>query len=606
MANTYRMVVCLVIFLAACVIPGQVALAGDEFVTVPSTLHAEFPFAGENWGYTSLTLGSEGDMWFAQANPGRLDRITPNGVITAEYVVPLEIAGGISGQSAPQGITLGANGDIWFTNASIGSAGHGAIGAINSAGEPVEFPLPSGGSPQAIAADHDSNVWFTEPGSGMIGKATSEGVITEHAVPPDPNDQLGQTSVPMALALGPDGNMWFTDLSESSEGQNYVGRITPSGESKKYALPAPYNHPLGIAGGADGNVWFTELPNAIGRITPAGDIREFIVPQLSESNTGIVLGPDHNIWFTEGSNALGRITPAGVVTSFTPVLADGEAPNALAYGSGSDLWYSEGSWFVDGAEHIGRFTIPYAPMSEQPPAVLGQAIEGQTLTATPGSWSHDPSAFDMQWQSCDAAGASCTDLPGRTTGAVTLGPSDVGHTLRVNVRASGLGGSASAVSGPTAVVGSAPRNSGPENPPRGQSPPPQVQGSVGWKFGRARRYLVIEGMRVRGIPPGGWVQVQCKGRGCPFAHKRVDPSLEIRKRCHSRHCPAAVPVAAGEIDLRGLFGARHLKVGTQVVVDILGTGWIGKAFSLIVRENAKPLTHTDCLVLNSDVVQGKC
>jgi virginiamycin B lyase len=606
MANTYRTAVCLATFMVACLLPCQVAFAGDEFVTVPWSLHAEFPFAGEYMGYTSLTLGSEGDMWFTQANPGRLDRISPNGVITAEYVVPVGAASDVPGESLPQEIVQETGGNIWFTDAGVNSTGHGLIGDVTSAGQIDEFPVPSLGSPQAIAADHEGNVWFTEPASGRIGKATSAGVITEYAVPPEPNDQRSQASSPRELALGPDGNMWFTDLSESSQGQNYVGRISPSGESKKFALPVPYNRPLGIAGGADGNVWFTEPSNAIGRITPAGDIHEFAVPELSESSTGIVPGPDGNIWFTEGSNALGRITPAGVVTSFTPVLADGEAPNALAYGTGSDLWYSEGPWFVDGAEHIGRFTVPFAPASEQPPAVLGQAVEGQTLSATLGSWSHDPSAFDVQWQSCDAAGASCTDFPGRTTGAVTLGSSDVGHTLRVTVRASGLGGSASAVSSPTAVVGFAPRGRGPENPPGRQSPPPQVQGSVGWKFGRARRYLIIEGLRVRGIPQGGWVQVQCKGHGCPFAHKRVDPLRKTRKSCHSHHCPKAVPVAVSELDLKGLFGAHHLKVGTRVVVDILRAGWFGKAFSLIVRENAKPLTHTDCLALNTDVVQGQC
>jgi len=43
----------------------------------------------------------------------------------------------------------------------------------------------------------------------------------------------------------------FTDLSA-----NAIGRITPTGEIREYAIPTAHSLPLAIAAGADGNIWF--------------------------------------------------------------------------------------------------------------------------------------------------------------------------------------------------------------------------------------------------------------------------------------------------------------------------------------------------------------
>lgn len=93
-----------------------------------------------------------------------------------------------------------------------------------------------------------------------------------------------------------------------------------------------------------------------------------------------------------------------------------------------------------------------APVNTAPPAISGTAQQGQTLTASTGSWTSSPTAFSFAWQRCDAAGAACTDVPGATAGTYLVTAADAGSTIRVAVTARNAAGQATAVSLPTAVV----------------------------------------------------------------------------------------------------------------------------------------------------------
>ncbi|HET7045126.1 MAG TPA: hypothetical protein VFI37_09780 [Gaiellaceae bacterium] len=103
-----------------------------------------------------------------------------------------------------------------------------------------------------------------------------------------------------------------------------------------------------------------------------------------------------------------------------------------------------------------------APVNGGLPSISGTTRQGQTLTASHGSWSGSPS-YTYQWRRCNSAGASCGNVGSASTSAsYTLSSADVGHTMRVLVTATNAGGSGSALSSPTGVVvasGSAPANS---------------------------------------------------------------------------------------------------------------------------------------------------
>jgi Calcineurin-like phosphoesterase len=93
------------------------------------------------------------------------------------------------------------------------------------------------------------------------------------------------------------------------------------------------------------------------------------------------------------------------------------------------------------------------PANTSPPTISGSPVQGQTLTADPGSWSGTaPLAYAYQWRRCDAGGGSCSDIAGATATSYTLVAADVGSTIRVRVTATNSAGSAAASSEPTAVV----------------------------------------------------------------------------------------------------------------------------------------------------------
>src|SRR5437667_141192 len=214
----------------------------------------------------------------------------------------------------PTSIIAGRDGNLWFTERFGNKIGRIAptSGLITEFCQVLTAGNPSGitGSPRGITVGPDGNIWFAEV-SGVIGRITSAGVITEFA------SDLIRDSGPFAITAGRDGNLWFTEFFG-----NRIAQITPAGvvtEFPPLPNPAPLNGPRAITAGPDGNLWFTEYyGNRIGRVTPAGVITEF--PPLSSPTSlsgpdSITVGPDGNLWFTEDSgNKIGRITPAGVIT----------------------------------------------------------------------------------------------------------------------------------------------------------------------------------------------------------------------------------------------------------------------------------------------------
>jgi len=87
-----------------------------------------------------------------------------------------------------------------------------------------------------------------------------------------------------------------------------------------------------------------------------------------------------------------------------------------------------------------------APTNTVAPAITGTATEGQTLTASTGTWTGSPSSYAYQWK---RGGVS---IGGATSSTYLLVTADVGSTITVTVTATNAGGSAAATSAATATV----------------------------------------------------------------------------------------------------------------------------------------------------------
>jgi uncharacterized protein YukE len=93
------------------------------------------------------------------------------------------------------------------------------------------------------------------------------------------------------------------------------------------------------------------------------------------------------------------------------------------------------------------------PKNTALPGITGSLVDGQTLTASNGSWEGtSPISYSYQWQECNAKGEACKNLSGATGATLGLVSSLVGDTVKVVVKATNSGGSTEQASAATGVI----------------------------------------------------------------------------------------------------------------------------------------------------------
>jgi hypothetical protein len=135
-----------------------------------------------------------------------------------------------------------------------------------------------------------------------------------------------------------------------------------------------------------------------------------------------------------------------------------------------------------GGSHHGT---PTAPTNTSLPTIAGSVVQGQTLSASVGSWTGTtPIHYAYQWR------RSSADISGAAGSTYALTSADVGHQIDVVVTASNSVGTSSATSAPTSLV-SAP------TPPGGGEPTPPAP--------------TVTGLSPNGGPEAGGTSVSITG-----------------------------------------------------------------------------------------------
>ena len=102
------------------------------------------------------------------------------------------------------------------------------------------------------------------------------------------------------------------------------------------------------------------------------------------------------------------------------------------------------------------------PVNSSLPTIAGTAKEGQTLTASNGSWGGvTPISYAYQWQRCNSSGSNCGSISRATNQNYVASGTDVGKTIRVQVTATNADGKSQALSAATVSIvgpGNAPAN----------------------------------------------------------------------------------------------------------------------------------------------------
>ena len=231
-----------------------------------------------------------------------------------------------------------------------------AVGTI------TEYPIPTSGANSAnMTLGPDGAMWFSELGSGKIGRVAADGTATEYALS-SPDTQ------PRGITAGPDGALWFAETSS-------IGRITTSGTITEYPIPSGSVSAQDIVVGPDGAMWFTEWGSyKIGRITTSGTITEYPMPTHFNNATearDITVGPDGALWYAiYGTGSIGRMTTSGVATQFTPADSHLQSPYAITTGSDGALWFTNENGYIGRVTTAGDFTTYSAGASGQVSAIV--------------------------------------------------------------------------------------------------------------------------------------------------------------------------------------------------------------------------------------------
>ena len=151
-------------------------------------------------------------------------------------------------------------------------------------------------------------------------------------------------------------------------------------------------------------------------------------------------------------------------------VSQARALNSNSYASGPSNPFGSASIDSEQMSIYATYTLqpppPPTPFSITSPSVSGvqsqpnhpspEPQDGQTLTATTGTWDYSPTSYAYQWSRCDSTGANCTTIAGASNSTYTLVTADVGSTIRVAVTATNGNGATTASSPPTMVVQAAP------------------------------------------------------------------------------------------------------------------------------------------------------
>jgi len=111
-----------------------------------------------------------------------------------------------------------------------------------------------------------------------------------------------------------------------------------------------------------------------------------------------------------------------------------------------------------------------------------------------------------------------------------------------------------------------------------------------WSFYYTPRYTLVQMLALKGAPRGGMITINCQGRGCPRGTRKVTAPDHCAPNGKGRGCRATVTY-----DLARSLRGHRLSVGTQVVINVLQRGWIGKYYAFKIRSGRGPQLRISCL-----------
>jgi virginiamycin B lyase len=147
----------------------------------------------------------------------------------------------------------------------------------------------------SLTTDKDGNIWYSNPGTGQIGRVDWKTLQVKQWTPPTPNGYERR------INIDANGIVWFGEYQNGK-----IGRFDPKTETfKEYPLPGGRdNFPYALALGSNQGVWYASYyRDVIGRLDPnTGNLVEYPFPHSENTIREFFLDSQGRMWYGSPSN----------------------------------------------------------------------------------------------------------------------------------------------------------------------------------------------------------------------------------------------------------------------------------------------------------------
>jgi virginiamycin B lyase len=249
----------------------------------------DFPVSfGGTAAVHSAVEAPDGSVWLAEQGPDRLGKWDPKTQKITEYQAAY--APGKESQEyggSKHTVRFDPNGNVWAT-------GYPLSRFDPETGKYTDFTGVADHT-YSLEPDKDGNMWFTNPGTGQIGKADWKTLkITQWTVPT-------KDGYERRLKFDSNGILWFGEYENGK-----IGRFDPKTETfQEYDLPGGKDvFPYAVGIDADDYVWYSSYyRDTLGRLDPkTGKITEYPFPHSENTIREFFLDAQGRMWYGSPSN----------------------------------------------------------------------------------------------------------------------------------------------------------------------------------------------------------------------------------------------------------------------------------------------------------------
>ena len=248
----------------------------------------DFPVPNEGTAAVHSAIAApDGSVWLTEQASDKLGRWDPTTQKITEYQdAYLPGMEGREDGGSRHTVRIDSKGMVW-------SSGYPLTRFDPETGKFNDFPEAA--HTYSLTFDKDENVWFTNPGTGQIGKVDAKTFKVTQWMPPTLN------TYERRIAIDTDGTVWFGEYQKGK-----IGRFDPKAQTfKEYEVPGGADaFPYALAIAADHSIWYSSYYlDVIGRLDPkTGKIVEYPFPHSENTIREFFPDSEGRIWYGSPSN----------------------------------------------------------------------------------------------------------------------------------------------------------------------------------------------------------------------------------------------------------------------------------------------------------------